>query len=49
MNGYRWRAATTELAELVRTGAPRIARVGAVMLVVLAVPLVLRYWMFLPR
>jgi len=49
VNGCRWKSAATELAELVQTVGPRIALVGAVFLMVVAVPLLMRYWVFLPR
>jgi len=49
VNGYRWHVAAAELAELVRTAGPRVALVGIAFLVLVALPLVVRYWVFLPR
>lgn len=49
MNGYRWNAAAAALAERVRTVGPRIALLGAVMLALVAVPLFVRYWVYLLR
>jgi len=49
VNGYRWHAAATELAEVVRMAGPRIALAGAVIVALIAAPLILRYWVLLPR
>ena len=50
MNGkFRWHAAAAELAEVVQAVGPRVALVGAVFLVLVAVPLILRFWVYLPR
>jgi uncharacterized membrane protein YdfJ with MMPL/SSD domain len=43
-----WRAASHEVAELVRTAGPRIALAGAVVFVMAAAPVLLRFWVFVP-
>lgn len=49
MNGrYRWRAAATELAEVVRSAGPRVAAAGVVMIVLVAAPVLLRAYIFVP-
>ena len=48
MNGYKWRATAVELAELVHTAGPRIALLGAAFFVLVAAPLILRFWVLLP-
>jgi len=49
VNGkYGWRAASAELAEDVRTDGFRVAAVGAVMVALVAAPVLLRAWVFVP-
>jgi hypothetical protein len=49
MNGYRnWRAASSELAEIVHTAGPRVALVGIVISALVAAPMLLRMWIVLP-
>ena len=49
MNGrYGWHAAAADVAEVVRTAAPRVAVVAAVTVMLLAVPVLLRLWVFVP-
>jgi hypothetical protein len=49
VNGYRWHVVAAEFAELVRAVGPRIALVGGAFFVLIAVPLVLRFWVYFPR
>jgi hypothetical protein len=49
VNGkYGWHAAAAELAEAVRTAGPRVTAVGEVMVVLVAAPVLLRAWFFVP-
>ena len=45
---YGWHAAAAELAEGVRIAGPRVATVGVVMVVLVAAPVLLRAWFFVP-
>ena len=49
VNGYRWHVVATEFAEFVRTVGPRVALVGGAFFVLIAVPLIVRFWVYLPR
>ena len=49
MNGSRWHAAATEVAELVRTVGLRVVLTGGVFFVLAAGPVMLRLWVYLPR
>jgi len=49
MNGnHRWHALAAELAEVVRTSAPRVAGFGVVIVVLVAAPMLLRVWRYVP-
>ncbi len=49
MNGYKgWREATGELGQVVRSAWPHVALV-VMMIVMLAVLMLLRFWIFLPE
>jgi hypothetical protein len=49
MNGYKnWRAASDELAEIVRVAGPRVALIGTVLCALAAAPIVLRMLIVLP-
>jgi hypothetical protein len=49
VNGYRWKSAAIEIAEVVRTTGPRVALAGLVCFAAVVVPLLVRYWNFFPR
>jgi len=49
VNGYRWHAAAVEVAEWVRTTAPRVALAGGAIFLMVAVALLVRYYVYLPR
>ena len=49
MNGYGWHRASAELAELVRTVGPRVALVGTAFLVLVVVPMIMRFWVYFSR
>jgi preprotein translocase subunit SecY len=49
MNGNcAWHALAAELEEVIQTAAPRVAVVGAVIVALVAVPMLLRVWVFVP-
>ena len=43
-----WRAASQELAEVVRVAGPRIVLVGAVACALVGVPILVKFWAFFP-
>jgi len=49
VNGYRWHAAAVEVAQWVRTTGPRIALAGGTIVLLIAVPLLVRYYAYFPR
>ena len=43
-----WQAAAAELADVVRTAGPRVASVGLVIMALVAAPVLLRAYVFIP-
>jgi hypothetical protein len=48
VNGYRWHAASAELAELVRSAAPWVAYVGGAVVALIALAVLVRTFAVLP-
>jgi len=48
VNGYRWHAASAEIAELVRTAAPWLAYLGGIVVALIALVVLARTFAVLP-